>query len=101
LVRSDQDGDNTVHEVDVAMIGLGAEPVRVTLTAEGAGYDNTGRMEVDELVSYRWELADGTTASGATTSCEMTDELRATLVVTVESSLRFRPKVLVEVNDGP
>ncbi|MCU1365756.1 MAG: uncharacterized protein JWN39_1395, partial [Ilumatobacteraceae bacterium] len=100
-VRSDQDGDNTVHELDVALHGLGTEPTSVLLTADGSGHDSAGSMPVGQHVSFSWITANGAVTPGASLATSGTDATRLSLIVTVASSLRFRPKVSVEVSDAP
>jgi len=95
LVRSDQDDAYTVHELDVRLEGL-LDDVTVRLTAGGAGYDNVGMMPVDGRVSFEW--ADGTGLLGSGPSIAVTPPIASalSLVVKVDSDLRFRPKVSVE-----
>jgi len=99
-VRSDQEGDNTVHEVDVTILGIGSIPTTVLLTADGAGYDNAGSMPVGEHVSFGWTTPDGVVTNGQSLETTAFDETRLSLIVTVASSLRFRPKVSVELTDA-
>lgn len=100
LVRSDQEGNNTVHELDVRILGIGGRPTTVLLHADGSGYDNAGPMPVSGHVSFGWNTPDGAVTHGDSISVLVVDETRLSLIVTVASSLRFRPKVSVQVTDA-
>ena len=96
LVRSDQDGDGTVHELDVTFTGLGNETVAVVLEATGSGYDNAGAMPVDGHVSYAWTREDGSVAPGRSLAISASDTTHLSLIVKASTGLRLRPKVTVE-----
>ena len=89
-----------VHELDVTLLGLGDEPVTVSLKAGGAAQDNAGSIAVDGLVSYGWLGGDGIVTDGGTITMTAADNSRTSLIVRVGSDLRFRPKVDVEVSDA-
>ncbi len=100
LVRSDQEGDDTIHELDVSIYGVGTSPVDVVLRAGGVGYDNSGTMPVDEHVSYSWTRPDGSVEQGQVLRIEAIEGTHLSLLVTVSSNLRFRPRVAVGLADA-
>lgn len=99
LVRSSQNESHTLHELSVSINGLTTE-ADLVLTAGGAGYDNSGKMAVDERVAYRWIDEKGMTVQGPTLAVRGSNDTHLSLVVTVDSDLRFRPKVGLEISDG-
>lgn len=99
LVRSTQSESHTIHELNVSLDGL-AQETQIVLTASGAGYDNSGSMSVDGRVSYRWVDHLGNLTSGPAIRLKGSATSKLSLVIEVESELRFRPKVLVEVAGG-
>jgi len=100
IVSSSQDGENTIHELDVKLHGLGSDGVSAMLTAGGSGYDNAGSMPVGDHVSFAWVAPDGTETLGDSLAVAASDDTWVSLIVTVRSSLRFRPRVSVQVDDA-
>lgn len=100
IVSSTQDGENTIHELDVTLLGLGPRPVNAVLTAGGSGYDNAGSMPVGDHVSFAWVAPDGKETLGESLALAASDDVWVSLIVTVRSSLRFRPRVSVQVDDA-
>lgn len=101
LVRTDQDGSESLHELEVRFDGMGPTPVPARVEASGTGRDSTGAMAVDGLLSFEWLGPDGRLVPGPELAGAFGDGSRATLVVRVTGQLRVRPRVTVEVLDGP
>lgn len=100
LVRSDQDGADTVHELDVKVAGIGSTPTNVVLTASGNAQDSAGSMDPGDLVRFHWFDADGNRRADETIEATVVDDDRFSLLVTVTGDLRIRPRVKVGVADG-
>lgn len=100
LVRSDQDGSNTVHELDVRLSGLGSDPTDVVLVASANARDSAGAMDVDRLMEFQWIDAAGNRLPGDSIDATVSDDDRLSLLVTVQSDLRIRPRVKVGTADG-
>lgn len=99
--RSYRSGDQTVHELDLTLLGLGSASRTVTLISGASAVDNAGSMSVGEHLSYTWFNADGTKlADGTTIEVEASDQTRLTLILRVSGDLRLRPKVDVRAADG-
>lgn len=94
--RQNPDG-STAHEVNVEVLGVGEGVKHLSLTAGGAALDNTGTIDVGSLVSYKWETSTGELVEGESFSMNTEDGTHASLVITIMGSLRFRPKIDVEV----
>jgi hypothetical protein len=86
----------TVHQLVLTLDGVGEKEKRLKLTAGGSAHDNTGSMDVGELVSFDWETADGELIKGRDLVVSACDGAQATLVIRVGGDLRFRPKVMVQ-----
>lgn len=97
LIHSEQDAEETIHELDVRFKGVGSNPNAAVLTASGTGRDSDGSMPVDEHMSFLWELADGSQHVGPALTTEIDDANRITLVVKVKGNLRVRPHVDVSI----
>lgn len=97
-VRTSRDGDRTMHELSVAVEGLNVE-ADIVLTAGGDGYDSSGSMKVGERASFRWADESGAATSGPSIRTQWTKGIGLSLFISVDSDLRFRPKVDVEVED--
>lgn len=99
--RSYRSGDETVHELDVTLTGLGSISRTVTLTSGASAMDNAGAMAVDDQLSYSWFNADGTKfADGDTIEVAAADLTQLTLSLRVSGNLRLRPNVEVRTADG-
>ena len=98
LVRSEQAGEQTTHELEVSLQGLGSNAVSALLRASGNGLDSAGLMSVERRVTFTWHLADDTWVDGpeVTLLGRDTGQL-ATLLIAVTGSLRVRPHVDVSV----
>lgn len=94
--RQNSDG-STAHEVKVEVRGVGEGMKQLSLTAGGAALDNTGTIDVANLVSYKWETSRGDLVEGENFFMNTEEGTQATLVITISGSLRFRPKIDVEV----
>jgi hypothetical protein len=99
LIRSDQDGAHTVHELNVNLEGV-KDGASVVLTATGTAYDSVGSMPIDERVSFEWANDTGLLISGPTLELPASSGNALSLVVKVASDLRVRPRVGVEVQGG-
>lgn len=99
FVRTDQDGDSTVHQLEVSCPWVGGIPETVKLQVDGVGYDNSGTMQVADLVSFLWITMDGVETSGPSVVATVDDKTPLSLIVTVRGSIRFRPKVSQQVSD--
>ena len=99
--RSYRSGEETIHELDVTLLGLGTESTTVTLTSGASAMDNAGSMPVGDQLTYSWFNADGTKlADGDTIEIVAADQTRLTLFLCVSGNLRLRPKVDVRAADG-
>jgi hypothetical protein len=99
--RSYRTGDETTHELDVTLTGLGSSQQSVTLASGASAMDNTGTMVVDDQLSYSWFKPDGTKlADGDTIELDAADATRLTLSIRVSGDLRLRPRVDVRTSDG-
>lgn len=86
----------TVHQLVLTLNGVGETEKRLKLTAGGSAYDNTGSMDVGDLVSFDWETAEGELIQGRDLVIPACDGTQATLVIRVGGDLRFRPKVTIQ-----
>lgn len=100
LVRSDEDGSHTVHELDVKVLGIGSNPIGVVLTASGSAQDSAGSMDAGGLVAFQWIDSDGNQFPDEAIRATVGDNDRFSLLVTVVGDLRIRPRVKVDVEGG-
>jgi hypothetical protein len=99
--RSYRTGDETTHELDVTLFGLGPEPRDIALTGSASAMDNTGSIPIDDQLSYFWFKADGSPLTeGPIVEIRASDQTRLTLAIRVTEDLRLRPKVDVRSSDG-
>lgn len=100
-IQTSREDNDTIHELEVTLKGVGGSPNQVTLTASGSGVDSDGSMKVAAHTTFTWVTTDGRILHGDSLSLQAVDQTRLSLIIRLSSNLRFRPRVTVEVSNEP
>lgn len=87
--------DGAMHELNVLISGVGADPIPVDIRVTATGLDNAGSVPVAGLVSFEWRFNERNPEYGSVVSVSAFDGFKVGLIVRVVGDFRIRPKVTV------